>query len=216
MIAMKTIAQVLTPLRDNQVITLSSYQRLVVRWQEKSLSKKQIEILGYLLREFATLFTRERLTAHLERAEALYVQLINAKKSSLFIKDEQLAMMISYGVPKNPWIHVVVDICNDIAPSLDFRTETGRLFISLFLALLSIIRSENRRARKKEDDSPQGIFSEEQKSGEDFSRDSHDDFTDEMEAFTKELITKNQDRLDVSQMSIEEQIRKYDLHEDSY
>lgn len=192
-----TLAYALAPLRD--VFEPAAYDRFIERWTEKSLTERELQAIINVFNEHAYTFKRAQLIVGLERAQYAYSVFTQAHTNLSLVQDTALARILKLGIGNNPWLAAVSYSFHEHFPEVNTRTESGKMTFKLFMAVLSVLKTESSGAGAKK-----------------VPRD-HDDESGHDEVFLNERDEKSvQEDNDLSSMSIEEQIEKFNLHRDTY
>lgn len=181
----QTISQILAPFKN--IFESQSYQSFVKRWSDKNFNEKEIRSLGSAVSTHSFLFQRPKLMFALAGIEADYKKMSDTRTQTIFMPDDEFKKRILIEIPENTW-KTAVRLQFDRLTTVNTRTELGKMVYKLFFSSITILNTEQKRIRERE----------------------------EVEVLQKFIEEDTGSAIDVSTLTLEEQVEYFHLHWDTY
>ncbi len=137
------------PLRA--VVSLESFDNLLDRWNKKKLSQNELDIIEKVFARYSRLFEHDRVRTLLRETGTTYQFLLSQKPS-----DEATNTAPEDAHRANDWVHALEYVFAVHEPTIDLRTDTGKMIKRLYLSVFASIRAENKLEKDSTGDSSGG------------------------------------------------------------
>lgn len=184
----QTLAEAVAPLEST--LGKASFKKFIERWSEKITSESDFELMRKALSHYAPLYERKRLRKARKTVYAYYKLVVTTRKESA----DQKAHAEEDKSLSSAWVVAMTRSFMDHTGSVDTLSPLGAMGFRIFMSLVSSLHKERDNLPQKRRTKRTG------KNGNHGENDGED-------AMGKR---------DPSEMSLEEQIRVFNLNPDTY